>query len=154
MGRRGPPGFPSNVHAMRGTVPRADRAGAKTKPVTLRPTTPEAPDWLDDEAAAEWQRVVPELDAERLLAVVDRAILANYCTAWSVLVRAAADVAKVDGFTTMGSKGPIKAPAFVAWRDASTLLSTLSSKVFATPVDRLRVRLPDPAAEDPGGILD
>lgn len=154
MGARGPVGLPPNVHRMRGTVAHADRGGAPTAPIKLRPSTPEPPDWLDAEAAAEWSRVVPELDAQGLLATVDRAILTNYCTAWAVVVRTAAELAAVESVTTEGAKKSVKCAQFVAWRDAATLLSTLAGKVFCTPTDRLRMRLPSPPNHDPLGILD
>jgi len=86
--------MPPNVHALRGTRPRSDRDG--TSPVKLKPAAPSPPDWLDAEARAEWDRVVPELDAQGLLSGVDRAILTSYSAAWSVLVRAVAELGKVD----------------------------------------------------------
>lgn len=153
MGSRGPVGLPPNVHAMRGTTPRADRDGPST-PVRLRPGAPAPPDWLDDEAAAEWQRVVPMLDGQGLVSAVDRAILVSYAVSWSVLCRAVAELGQVETFKTEGSKGPIRTPELMAWRDAVNTLAMLASKVMATPVDRLRVRLPAPAELDPGGILD
>lgn len=154
MGARGPTGLPNNVHAMRGTVPTADRNGEKTKPVTLRPVTPTPPDWLDAEAMAEWQRVVPALDDQGLLASVDRAVLANYCTACSVLVDAIAELAKLDSFVEEGTRGSVRVAQVVVWRDAAALQATLAGRVFCTPVDRLRTRLPEVPDAKAEGILD
>lgn len=123
-------------------------------PVKLRPAAPEPPEWLDSEAEAEWRRVVPELDAQGLLSAVDRAILVSYVTAWSVFVRAVAELDAVDSLTTQGSKGPIRAPEFVAWRDAVNVLAMLATKILASPADRLRMRLPAMPDNDPNGILD
>ena len=43
---------------------------------------PPAPEWLGDYARAEWDRIVPELDAIGLLTVVDGFILEAYVTAY------------------------------------------------------------------------
>jgi phage terminase small subunit len=43
---------------------------------------PEPPEWLDDEAKAEWARVTVDLAAMGLLSQADRPALAAYCTAW------------------------------------------------------------------------
>src|SRR5687768_3708732 len=53
---------------------------------------PDCPDWLDDEAKAEWARVIPELREMGLLSRADRPALAAYCTAWSRWVQAEAQV--------------------------------------------------------------
>lgn len=42
---------------------------------------PAPPDWLDDDAPAEWDRVVPHLEALDLLKPADQAALSCYCQA-------------------------------------------------------------------------
>jgi P27 family predicted phage terminase small subunit len=49
---------------------------------------PEAPDWLDAEARAEWERVTPELERLDVLKAADGAMLAVYCETWSRFVAA------------------------------------------------------------------
>lgn len=44
---------------------------------------PEAPDWLDEDALAEWNRVVPDLLKLGLVTRLDRQVLAQYCEAVS-----------------------------------------------------------------------
>jgi len=139
---------------LRGTTPHAARGGEKTSPVKLRPGAPEPPPWLDDEARAEWNRIVPALDEQGVLSAVDRAILVSYTVSWSVLVRAVAELGQVDSFTTHGARGAVKAPEFRVWRDAVATSSMLATKVMATPTDRLRMRLPAVTDSDPGRILD
>src|SRR5262245_15207940 len=65
---------------------------------------PMAPDWLDDEAKAEWGRVVVELRAMGLLSSADRAALAAYCTCWSRWVQAEVQVRKFGAIV----KSPVK----------------------------------------------
>lgn len=47
------------------------------------PLEPDMPDWLDDEAQAEWHRVVAEMADLGWLARADRVQLTNHCVAWS-----------------------------------------------------------------------
>ena len=89
------------------------RSGRKPKPTCLKVVTgnpgkrpvneneiqpddevPVCPTWLSREAKAEWRRVVPELALLKLLAKVDRAALAAYCEAWSLLRRAEGELEK------------------------------------------------------------
>src|SRR4051794_24068102 len=46
------------------------------------------PDHLDDEGRAEWDRIVPELEATRVLSRVDAAALAIYCVIYSRWLKA------------------------------------------------------------------
>jgi phage terminase small subunit len=54
---------------------------------------PKPPDWLDAEALAEWQRIVPALDAVGSIKPEDRGILTARCVAWSRAVHAEAIIA-------------------------------------------------------------
>ena len=49
---------------------------------------PSKPKCLTGEAAAEWKRVVPELESSGLLAKIDRPALTGYCISWAAVVRA------------------------------------------------------------------
>jgi len=151
MGTRGPVGYSANVHRLRGTTPHALRGGVSASPVKLRPKAPEPPAWLDKEALAEWARVVPELDAQGLISIVDRGILASYCTAWSIYVQAVAELDRAE-LTANGTKSA----EFRTWKDSQAILLMLAGKVLCTPTDRLRLRLPSNLDEgsDPLGILD
>lgn len=44
---------------------------------------PKRPDWLSDEARREWNRIVPELQKQGVLSVLDRGMLAVYCSLWA-----------------------------------------------------------------------
>ena len=60
---------------------------------------PEPPDYLNDLARTEWERVAHNLHALRLLETVNRAALAAYCTAyarWVQAKRAVAEMGKRD----------------------------------------------------------
>ena len=69
MGERGPVPIP---HARR----RNKRlSSGKTIPVEA----PEMPDDMDGEAAAEGERIVPDIEAMGLIATPDRGVLIRYC---------------------------------------------------------------------------
>lgn len=154
MGTRGPVGYSAKVHQLRGTVPHALRGGVKAAPLKLRPSAPEPPPWLDSEAEAEWQRVVSTLDAQGLLSPVDRAIVASYCSAWSVLVKAVAELDNAGSLTFQGARGATKSAEFRVWKDAVAMLGMLAGKILCTPTDRLRLHLPTMPDTHADDILD
>lgn len=56
---------------------------------------PDPPSTLDAYALEEWTRVGPGLAALGILAILDRALLASYCTAWSRWLHAESELAKL-----------------------------------------------------------
>ena len=114
---------------------------------------PERPLWLDGEAQAEWERVVPELQAMGLLSSADRAALAAYCTAWSRWVQAEAQVRKYGPIVKSPEKGfPMKSPYLTIADQALETMRKLMVEFGLTPSSRSRIRLP--AAGDRGDDLD
>jgi P27 family predicted phage terminase small subunit len=73
------PKKPTAIKKIQGTF-RRDRAANEANP---DPFIPQPPDFLDSVALAEWNRLAPELYDLGLLARIDRAALAGYCTAYS-----------------------------------------------------------------------
>lgn len=75
---------------------RGNGKDAAGRPVPVAPKfvrqAPEPPEWLSDEARAEWDRVVPGLEGLDLVKPEDRATLATYCEVWARLVTANADI--------------------------------------------------------------
>lgn len=49
---------------------------------------PEPPDWLTDEARAEWDRIVPGLEALDLVKPEDYSMLVGHCETWANFVLA------------------------------------------------------------------
>lgn len=153
MGARGPLPVPDNLRLLRGKAPsKAPATVAKRIP----PGRPSAPPWLDAEALAEWKRVVPDLDKLGVLAKVDRATVANYCTAVSIAMQAQAHLA-ADGLirAPRADNPPGKSPAWQVFREAATLAAALAKELLLTPNARLRATMPEAKdAEEGEGILD
>jgi len=93
---------------------------------------PEAPAWLPAEAAAEWERVVPELARLELLKPVDRASLTAYCLTWDRLVEAQRLVTQ-DGVLGENSQGIVRHPAVAVVEAASKELRAWASEFGFTP---------------------
>lgn len=85
MGQRGPKPEPAALKLLRGNPGK--RAVDLVEGVHPLVQIPPAPDWLNDEAAAEWARITPELEDLCLLAQIDLASLAMYCQTWGDLVQ-------------------------------------------------------------------
>ena len=110
---------------------------------------PECPDWLDDEAKAEWLRVSAELQAMGLLSTADRSALAVYCTAWSRWVNAEAQVRKFGAIVKSPEKGfPMKSPYLSIADQAMETMRKLMVEFGLTPSSRSRIRVPDGDAAD------
>ena len=74
MGRRGPAPLPTKTLELRRSWRAKKRRNEPKPPVEI----PTCPSWLDREAKAEWQRVVPQLKRLGIIAKIDRACLAGY----------------------------------------------------------------------------
>jgi phage terminase small subunit len=91
MGMRGPKKHPATLRLLNGTGQGRDSGNQKVAPAPpFNRGAPEPPDWLDGEAKAEWDRVVPELERLDLLKPTDLGALVAYCENWAILVDALA----------------------------------------------------------------
>jgi P27 family predicted phage terminase small subunit len=99
---------------------------------------PEMPAGLSDEAEAEWQRIVPELEAMGLLTTVDRGVLIRYCQAWADWVTANEKLA-ASGMLIRGRRDAlVRNPLWLLRNDAEAVLSDLGKQLGLTPAARLR----------------
>lgn len=139
----------------RGPLPKPDARRRNARAVAGRVTVahPAKPRSLTGEAAAEWSRIVPELERSGILSTIDRALLIRYCTAW-------ADWVELDGLLALGSKivrgqkgNLVRSPAWLMRRDAEQTLAELGRQLGLTPVARLRAGIthepPTQASEEP-----
>src|SRR5258706_8892481 len=107
--------MPDNVRVLRGNPGKHPAP----KRVRMAPAAPAPPTTLTREAAAEWKRIVPELNKHGLLAAVDRAVLTAYCEAWAKLQLAEKEIRR--GIVLKGRDGgSVKNPAWQPWREATT----------------------------------
>jgi P27 family predicted phage terminase small subunit len=122
-----------------GRGPGRDSGGRPVKePPAFKRLPPEAPEWLPDEAQAEWDRVVPEMARLGLLKETDRAALAAYCLTWDRLVSAQRQIAE-DGLLHSNSQGRTRHPAVAIAEAASKELRAWSAEFGLTPSSETRL---------------
>jgi len=110
---------------------------------------PEPPEWLDAEARAEWDRIVPELAEMGLLSRADRPALTAYCTAWSRWVEAEAMVKKLGTIVKSPEKGfPMKSPYLSIADQSLETMRKLMVEFGLTPSSRSRIKVPGNDAAD------
>ena len=86
---------PAQVLQLHGRRPGKDAGGRDIpNPLPFTRGAPDPPEWLSDEARAEWDRVVPGLVQLDMLKAEDRAMLAAYCEQWATFVAASKNVAE------------------------------------------------------------
>lgn len=142
MGKRGPPPLPTSVKKARGTL----RAG-RTVATEIHPpeAVPGMPTWLDKEARAEWKRVMPQLEALRIMTDLDRAMFANYCATLSLAVRATIAYQN-EGLTievgTGKSSQTWKHPMIAVAQEARAQAMRLGGEFGMSPASRTRVGAP------------
>lgn len=151
MGSRGPIGRPANVSEFMGARPYRVR---QATPASAKPgmtgTAPKMPSWLkkDREAAAEWRRVVPELERRGVVCALDAMALAMYCSAWSHL-QACQKVLTEQGTTYETKRGVVHPrPEVRQAQQWSQLLLNSARELGLSPTARRRMHLPD-QHEDP-----
>lgn len=134
---RGRKAEPTALKVAKGT--RADRVNREEP--RLPAARPVRPGHLDEVAAAEWDRIVPELEAAGLLASIDGAALALYCDAFSTWIRANHEV-EVYGLLVETGLGGLKAnPAVAIARAARAQMHALLSDFGCSPASRCRVKV-------------
>lgn len=154
MGARGPKPLPEAVKRLRGTSRSDRRPAAEMDP---EPGAPEMPDHLDEEAKAEWRRIVPQLaKIPGLLAQIDREALTSYVLSVS-LGRQATKIYGRNGTKLIvhGPHGPQPNPAIKIAMQARAEARRFAAEFGLTPAARTRVGRPSappasPAAPVPG----
>ncbi len=141
----------------RGPLPKPNARRRNVREVTGRVAVahPAKPRSLAGEAAAEWSRIVPELERSGILSTIDRALLVRYCTAWGDWVELDRLLAQSGRFAR-GQKGNlVRSPAWLMRRDAEQTLADLGRQLGLTPVARLRAGMThEPAAPASGTPAD
>lgn len=139
MGERGPAPKPTRLKVLEGNPGK--RALPKNEP---RPElgAPDMPEWLPEDAKAEWHRVAPELSRLGLLAKIDGSSLAAYCEAYSRWKRAVEQYNK-EGHTFITAAGYVaQHPAVGIANKAMAEMLKFGREFGLTPSSRGRMNLP------------
>jgi P27 family predicted phage terminase small subunit len=104
---------------------------------------PDPPDWLDDEARAEWFRTVKVLSDMGLMSRADGTALAAYCTIYSRWVHAEAQVKKFGTIVKSPDKNfPMTSPYLTVANQSLEAMRKFLVEFGLTPSSRSRIRLP------------
>lgn len=120
------------------------------------PGVPEMPKWLKGEGEAEWNRVIPILDSMGVLSVLDRAVIADYCTVWAQLVRVDSLLDEADALNE-GARGQewVKNPLWSIANQLRQRFHKACDLLGLAPGPRGRLDVPEkPIEDDSLGILD
>ncbi len=153
MVKKGRKPLPNKLKVLRGNPGRRSLPEREPQP---EQGAPKPPDWLDEDAQEEWQRVVPELDNIGLLTKVDGFVLEAYCCCYSGWKKAQGKVAVLGEIYAPARK---KAPRYlqqnpylsVALKYLS-LARTFASELGLSPASRVGLTSPD--KNDPDDPLE
>ncbi|GAA1780897.1 MULTISPECIES: phage terminase small subunit P27 family [Actinomycetes] len=124
---------PAGLKLIEGRSSGRDSGGRKVNSgPDFKRLPPEAPDWLSPEAAAEWDRVLPELSRLDLVKESDRAALAAYCEAWATFVEATLTVQQ-EGQFIEARQGKLAHPAVGIARAAGREMRSWAAHFGLTP---------------------
>lgn len=124
---------PAKLKLLTGRAPGRDSGGREVNPgPAFKRVPPEAPEWMSDEAAEEWARVLPGLARLEILKPEDRAALAAYCEAWATF-RQATETVQREGLTIEAKQGTLTHPAVGIARAAGRELRAWAAHFGLTP---------------------
>lgn len=150
MGKRGPAPISSEVRRLRGNP-----SHRKLGPNELKPeiAAPDPPAHLSPEARIEWDRIVKELLALRVVSKLDMAALSGYCQSWARHTIAEREISKEGVLvrTKPSRRNPqgrlVPNPYLTISNAALKMMKTFLTELGLSPSCRLRIsgaaELPD-----------
>lgn len=136
---------PKQILSLRGARVR----GPHKSGIDADPGIPEPPEYLCDIGRAEWARIVPMLEASKVMSLRHQHTLAAYCDALADMVKADQEL-KQHGATFMDDKGRVmNHPAWYRKKDSRLHMLRLAEQFGLTASALARVSAVDaPTAED------
>lgn len=139
--------LPTALHVLNGNSSKIDLEERKQNEPKFSSTLPACPEWLNDDAKKEWERLLPELEMSGMLRKVDMAVFAGYCDNYAMWKKASGIIEK-DGLTVETLQGGLKAHPATAIRDkALEKMKSFAIEFGFTPASRCRVTVPEDEKE-------
>lgn len=140
MGKRGPAPRPTSLKLLQGD--RSDRVNVDEPTPSSLPI--DAPDYLDDDARAVWDRLAPDLERQGVLTAWDVDALAVFCTAVVHHRRAVQTVNQTQVLlkASGGHTGIVKHPAMQIIRDQAAVIRAFGQEFGLTPSARSELTSP------------
>jgi P27 family predicted phage terminase small subunit len=144
MGQRGPAPTPTAILKLRGSTLVSKRRQAREARGPAG--APDPPDWLDEEAKAMWDHLLPMLEGIGVLTRIDGNALARYCRLWSRWRKAEAYLDKHgEMYPLKDDRGRVKCvqqwPQVAIAAKLSQQLTRLEQEFGMTPSARSRVQV-------------
>ncbi len=117
--------------------------GPHKRGIDATPGVPPAPEWMCEVARAEWDRIVPMLEASKVMSPRHQQTLAAYCDSFADMILADQEL-RANGPTLMDDKGRVSNhPAWLRKRDARTQMLKFASEFGLTASALARVSAVD-----------
>ena len=110
---------------------------------------PSYPDWLEDEAKREWDRIVPELHRLGLVTKIDITAIIGYCQSWARYVEAEKYLSDKDSVMVTDSGYMQQVPQVGMSQKYLKLCQSFMTEFGLTPSSRGRIQLPGQSEDDP-----
>ena len=130
---------PTRLKMLTGNPGKRPLNGNEPRPA---PAIPECPAELGPVARTEWNRLVGELTALRLLTNLDRAALAAYCGAYALWAEATAQIQKYGAMIKSPTGFPIQSPYLAIANRQAEIMMRIASEFGFTPASRSRIATP------------
>lgn len=98
--------------------------------------TSDVPEWLDDTAKKEWQRIVPLLKKNSPVSELDTSMIATHCVLYSTIIKCAQDINQ-SGVVVEEKQSP----SFMAMDKAIKDMKSIDSQLGLSPVSRVRLEV-------------
>lgn len=135
---------PKSILKLRGSRVRGPHKAGIDAPTGVPP----APAWLSEVASAEWHRIVPMLEASKVMSPRHQQTLAAYCDSFADMVQADQEL-KANGTTLLDDKGRVtNHPAWTRKRDARNQMLKFASEFGLTASALARVSSVDQGPQE------
>lgn len=137
----GPRPVPTELKRLAGNPGKRRLNENEPKPDLITEETPIlCPEYLDGEAAAEWDRIIPILRRMRVLTEADLSMVANWCMLHGVLISAYADFKKTGTLTKNKRTGSItQNPLLGVVTRTIVEMKAIATEFGLTPSSRVRL---------------
>jgi P27 family predicted phage terminase small subunit len=135
---------PTRLKVLTGNPGKRPLNAAELNP---EPNTPDCPAELGPVAHREWDRLVGELGALRLLTNLDRAALGAYCGAYALWAEAMEAIQKYGTMIKSPSGYPTQSPYLAIANRQAEIMMRIAGEFGFTPASRSRISTPN--SEEP-----
>ena len=136
MSRPGPKRTPTKTLEMRGSW----LAKTRTDEPSPSGKMPDCPGWLDADAHAEWNRVLPQLEAMGIVGATDYAVMVGYCESWSQYKMAVEMLARTGPLHKPRNDGEVRrSPMVFILKDAREAMLKFGRELGLSPSARSSV---------------